>query len=42
MTAIADKKPRSTARRSSARNVPKEVPAALIYEQWDGKPVYGY
>ena len=40
MTAIADKKTRSTTRRSSARNVPKDVPAALIYELWDGRPVY--
>ncbi len=40
MPAIADKKTRSTTRRSSARNVPKDVPAALIYELWDGKPVF--
>ncbi|MEZ0541264.1 Uma2 family endonuclease [Fibrella arboris] len=36
MTAIADKQTRTQPRRSSKRN----VPAALIYEQWVGKPVY--
>lgn len=36
MTAIADKKTRTSARRSSGW----AVPAALIYELWDGKPVY--
>ena len=35
MTAIAETKPRRT-RRLSTRN----IPAALIYEMWEGKPVY--
>lgn len=35
MTAIAEIKPRRT-RRLSARN----IPTALIYEMWQGKPVY--
>ncbi len=36
MTAIADKQTSAQPRRSARR----EVPAALIYEQWAGKPVY--
>ena len=36
MTATADKQTRTYPRRSTKR----AVPAALIYEQWAGKPVY--
>ena len=36
MTAIADKQTPTQPRRSARR----EVPTALIYEQWAGKPVY--
>lgn len=40
MTAIAEKKKRTQPRRTAVSNVPADIPKALIYEWWDGKPIY--